>query len=248
MSQEKTSFFSSLNPQTSFFLGLAASLLIVCTIGFFVLLAFAIKDDSQNNKPAAVNNNQPTAVVNSPSPAVAGKGNVQVLDTDHLRGNKNAPVKIVEYSDVQCPFCSRFHPVLQQVLAEYGSDVAWIYRHFPLDQLHPNARPGAEASECVYEQTGDEGFFAFIDGLFADQTNLGMPLYQKLASEIGVDLEQFNDCVATRKYQQKVENDLQQGGVLGVTGTPGSFINGSLVKGAVPYASLKQIIDSELSQ
>ena len=183
-----------------------------------------------------------------PSPSAGVKVNVQVLENDHFRGNRNAPVQIVEFSDVQCPYCSRFQPTANQIMEEYGDQVAWVYKHFPLDQLHPQARPGAEASECIAEQAGDEGFFTFLDGLFADQLNLGAELYQKLAGEIGVNLDKFNDCVATGKYQSKVEADYQQGVKAGVTGTPGSFINGNLVKGAVPFESLKQIIDSELSQ
>jgi hypothetical protein len=78
----------------------------------------------------------------------------QIRSEDHIRGNKNAKVFLVEYSDFECPFCARFHPTAQQVLDEYGDDVAWVYSHFPLDQRHPNARPAAEASECVSEIGG----------------------------------------------------------------------------------------------
>ncbi|MBI2048241.1 MAG: thioredoxin domain-containing protein, partial [Parcubacteria group bacterium] len=89
------------------------------------------------------------------------KGTAQVVSPftitgkDHMRGNPEAPVTIVEFSDFQCPFCQKFHPTVQQVLAEYPGQVRWVYKHFPLDQIHLQARPAAEASECVWEQKGN---------------------------------------------------------------------------------------------
>ena len=87
----------------------------------------------------------------------------KVISSDHFRGNKNASVKLIEYSDFQCPYCQRFHPTMQQMLSEYSDKVAWIYRHFPLDSIHPQARPAALASECVFELGGDEAFWKFAD-------------------------------------------------------------------------------------
>lgn len=87
----------------------------------------------------------------------------KLKEQDHVRGNRNAQVLLIEYSDFQCPFCQRFHPTALQVLEEYGDDVAWVYRHFPLDQLHPQARSAALASECVTEIGGDEAFWEFTD-------------------------------------------------------------------------------------
>lgn len=89
-----------------------------------------------------------------------------VSDQDHVRGNRGAKVLLIEYSDFECPFCSNFHATAQQIIDEYGDDVAWIYRHYPLDQLHPNARPAAIASECVTEIGGDEAFWKFADEAF----------------------------------------------------------------------------------
>ena len=90
-----------------------------------------------------------------------------INNKDHVRGNRSASVKLIEYSDFQCPFCQRFHQTGLQVMEEYGSDVAWVYRHFPLDQLHPLARSTAEASECVYELGGDEAFWKFADNILS---------------------------------------------------------------------------------
>lgn len=97
-------------------------------------------------------------------------GGPVVTDEDHIRGNPNAAITIVEYSDFECPFCSRFHPTVKQALVDYGDQVRWVYRHFPLAQIHPNAIPSAEASECVAEQKGNEGFWEFVDAMFESQS------------------------------------------------------------------------------
>jgi len=192
-----------------------------------------------------------TAVVapsSDDTPGDASLKGLTITDEDFVKGNFNAPITIVEFSDFQCPFCGRFHPTLQQALDEYGDDVRWVYKHFPLDQIHPEARPAAEASECIAEQKGDEGFWEFGDALFASQSRLGSAFYQELAQQMGVDMNQFNTCVAQRKYQDKVEEDYQLGLRLGVTGTPGSFINNVPVRGALPYSNIKSIIDEELAK
>ena len=89
-----------------------------------------------------------------------------VSDQDHILGNLNAPVKLIEYSDLQCPFCGRFHPTMQRVVKEYGDQVAWVYRHFPLESIHPNARPLANASECAANLGGNDSFWKFVDAVF----------------------------------------------------------------------------------
>lgn len=163
---------------------------------------------------------------------------------DHIRGNPNAKITLVEFSDFECPFCQRFHPTVLRALAEY--DIRWVYKHFPLDSIHPEARPAAEASECVWEQKGDEGFWKFADAMFENQSRLGTAFYEEVALEIGVNLSQFQTCVRERKYQNKVEQDYQQGIQGGVAGTPGSFVNGVPVRGAIPYSQLQSIIESQL--
>lgn len=169
-----------------------------------------------------------------------------ITKDDHIRGNPEAAMTLVEFSDLECPFCRQFHPTILQALQEYGDDVRWVYKHFPLDGLHPQARPAAEASECVWEQKGNDGFWQFVDAMFEEQERLGSAFYREAAEQIEVNLAQFDDCVSTRKYQNKVEQDYQQGIQAGVSGTPGSYVNGVLVRGAVPYSQLKSIIDSQL--
>ena len=181
-----------------------------------------------------------------PQPKPTGSGGaVQLVanEEDHIRGNSEASVTIIEFSDFQCPFCARFHPTVKQILNDYPDQVRWVYKHFPLDSIHPEARPSAEASECAAEQGK---FWEFADGLFENQSRLGSNLYKEIASDIGLDVSQFESCVSSRKYKDHVEADLQEGIKSGITGTPGSFINGEKISGAVPYDSLKASVERAL--
>lgn len=177
-------------------------------------------------------------------------GDVSQYANDHIRGSRDAKVFIVEYSDLQCPYCANFHDTAKQAVDEYGGDVAWIYRHFPLDSIHPKARPAALASECVAEQGGDDAFWSFIDAIFANQTT-ALDDMAGVVGQLGLDISAFNDCVKSEKYADRVEKQYQEGLDAGVTGTPGNFIvnkNGEVwtVPGAVPFANLKTAIDSAL--
>lgn len=209
-------------------------------IAAFVIGGSLVYNANMQKGGAASNTNQP--VING------SKVEFSITEVDHIRGNPEAEITLVEFSDLQCPFCQRFHPTAQQALQEYGDKIRWIYKHFPLDNLHPNARPAAEASECVWEQKGDEGFWTFVDKVFENQDRMGSALYREIAEDLSANLTQFDTCVSQRKYEDKVEADYQQGVQAGVTGTPGSFVNGVSVRGAVPYAELKAIIESELKK
>jgi protein-disulfide isomerase len=159
------------------------------------------------------------------------------------RGPASAPVKIIEFSDFQCPYCQRAHPTIQEVLNTYGDRVQLVYRHFPLPN-HSNARPAAEASQCAAEQ---EKFWQYHDRLFANQSRLSSADLKQHAAELGLDAAKFNACVDTRKYKTQVEADLQDGEQAGVNGTPAFFINGRILSGAQPFEAFKRVIDDELS-
>ncbi len=193
--------------------------------------------------PSDDSNSQPQPV----EPEEIAQPKFTITKEDHVRGNFDALITIVEFSDFQCPFCAKFHPTMQQILNDYSNQVRWVYKHFPLDSIHSEARPSAEASECVFEQKGDQGFWQFADGLFENQSQLGSNLYNELASQTGLNLDQFKSCVSSRKYKDKVEADYQEGIRAGVTGTPGSFVNGEIIPGAVPYDYLKSAVEGALS-
>ncbi|MCH7758990.1 DsbA family protein [Patescibacteria group bacterium] len=175
---------------------------------------------------------------------VVRKGDPEVTQDSHIRGEFSAPVTIVEFSDFQCPFCRRFHPTLVQILEEYPSQVRWVYKHFPIDSIHNQARPSAEASECAAEQ---DKFWEFTDALFENQPRLSADLYPKIAENLGLDIARFQSCVDSRKYKDKVEADYQEGLKIGVRGTPGSFVNGEFISGAISYGTLKSLVDAILS-
>jgi protein-disulfide isomerase len=240
----KDNFFIQ-DPKASFFVGIAAGIGVISVIGFIILLVNLFGDGSFEKIGKSGNNgdsgNPPPTVVQPPT--AGGVKNIAVNDGDYIRGNEDAKITIVEFSDFECPFCSRFHPTLQQAMGEYGDDVRWVYKHFPLDSIHPQARPAAEASECAGEQGK---FWEYSDELFANQASLGDAYFKQLASQQGLNTSKFNDCLASGKYADKVEADYQAGIAAGVRGTPTSFINGQEINGAQPYASVKAAIDSLL--
>ncbi len=179
-----------------------------------------------------------------------------VTAEDHIRGNPDAPVKIVEYSDTECPFCKRFHTTMQQVMDEYGETgkVAWVYRHFPIDQLHSRARKEAVATECAAELGGNDKFWAYLDRLMeVTPANNGLDPAElpKIAEYVGLNVQTFNTCLSSGRYEQKIEAHVQNAVATGGQGTPWSIVVGSNGKkyplsGAQPYASVKQLIELAL--
>lgn len=179
-----------------------------------------------------------------------------VTSSDHILGNPNADLIIVEYSDTECPYCKVFHSTLKRVMSEYGKDgkVAWVYRHFPIDQLHSKARKEAEATECAFEQGGNEKFWEYINTLY-DTTNSNNSLdpseLPKIAKSVGLNVDAFNTCLSSGKYADKVESDYQDAIASGGVGTPNSIIlskdgTKTVIKGAQPYGNVKNIIDALL--
>lgn len=148
---------------------------------------------------------------------------------DHVLGNPNAPIVIIEYSDYDCPFCKSFHDSMHQVMNKYGSEgkVAWVYRHLPIDSRHPSASYIAAASECVAELGGNDAFWTFTDQVFngreinelTDTTKL--PGYAEFA---GVAPADFKECVQSERTAELVSQDYAGGMNAGVTGTPYSFV------------------------
>ena len=188
---------------------------------------------------------------------VAGKVR-PVGKNDHVRGNPNAPVTLVEYSDFECPFCKRFHATLKQVVAQSNGQVRWVYRHYPLEQLHPvKARKEAAASECAAELGGNEAFWKFADRFFEltpsnNKTDLDTVLPQ-IAREIGLDQADFASCIASGRHDRKIDNDFRNAMATGGNGTPWTIIlskggKAYPVSGAQPYGAVKQIVELALEE
>ncbi len=170
----------------------------------------------------------------------------EITKDNHIRGDFNAPITLVEFSDFECPFCARHYPTLNKILDVYKGKARLVYKHFPL-AFHPNGQKAAEASECADEQGK---FWEYHDKLFENLTTSGYSLanFKQWAKDLGLNNGKFNECLDSGKYAQKVQADFQEGSAKGVTGTPATFVNGQLVSGALPYDSFKQIINGLLNQ
>src|SRR3989338_1875961 len=186
-----------------------------------------------------------------PSPAGVDTQQLERVDVsaddDAVKGDKNAPITIIEFSDFQCPFCERFYtdtlPELDEKYIKTGK-AKLIYRDFPLENIHPQARPAAEAAECAHEQGK---YYQFHDKLFENRRLLSDANYKRWARELGLDGAKFDDCVDTNKYANEVSKDLADGAAVGVTGTPAFFVNGKLLSGAQPFTAFEELIEAELA-
>jgi len=173
---------------------------------------------------------------------VIGEGDIVI-------GSRDAKVKVIEYSDFQCPYCKQMHEVtISPMLKEYGDKIAYVYKHLPLN-FHPQAENAALAGECANEQGK---FLAYADKLFATQADWGKTegtqSFKSYARQIGLNASQFNQCMDSNKYKDKITADAQEAQSFGISGTPGTFVNDQFNGGAVPFASFKKAIDAELAK
>ncbi|MBC7981547.1 DsbA family protein [Candidatus Parcubacteria bacterium] len=214
-------------------------------------------------KTAGSNKNLVNDALSGPKPEY-----VDIKSTDHIRGDKNAKVVLIEYSDTECPFCKVYHASMKKLFDEFGKDnqVAWVYRHFPISYgdtpLHKKAAKEAEATECAAELGGADMFWKYIDEVYEiTPSNDGLDLVElpKIATKIGLDTAKFTACLDSGKYADKVKASYDEALKAGAKGTPytvikfkGEFI--PLVNdtgeglGALPYEILKQIVSQLLSQ
>jgi len=192
----------------------------------------------------------------------ADSGPVQVsMDDDPVMGSKNAPLTVIEFSDYECPFCKRsFSDVIPNLKKDYidTGKVKLVYRDFPLS-FHQNAQKEAEASECARVQGGDAVYFKFHDQIFTKTTSNGTGLALEqlpvIAKDLGLNVNQFQQCLDSGKYKDEVAKDIADGAAAGVSGTPTWFIgkttsngtiDGTRIVGAQPYAAFKTVIDQQL--
>ncbi|HNW71582.1 MAG TPA: thioredoxin domain-containing protein [Candidatus Paceibacterota bacterium] len=185
----------------------------------------------------------------------------QVSDQEHILGNKNAKIMIVEYSDTECPWCKVFHSTMQKVVSE-NSNVAWVYRHYPISELHSKSEHEAIATECAWEQGGNDMFWKYINEVFArteSNNKLETTELSKIANDLGLNMESFENCLSSEKYKEKIstyktgasslEKQLVEKGIIqNGLGTPSSFIvkKGKIVEmmhGAESYESIMQKIE-----
>lgn len=180
-----------------------------------------------------------------------------VTEKDHIFGNPNAPILIVEYSDFDCPFCKNFHETMERIMETYGSTgkVAWVYRHFPIQKLHPNSPKVSAASECVASLGGNDAFWKFASVIVSDRgTNepTNITKLTEYAKGAGVDGSKFDACVTAGTFNDKIKDDITLAMKAGAKGTPYSVMivgdQQGVIDGAQPYDVVKQMIDTMIAQ
>ncbi|MGH0038113.1 MAG: thioredoxin domain-containing protein [Myxococcota bacterium] len=169
---------------------------------------------------------------------------VQVAATGPSIGPETAPVTIVEFSDYQCPYCSKAEPIVRQLIERYGDQIRFVYRHYPLDRIHPRARAASEAAVCAEEQ---DRFWAFHEQLFANQRKLEDADLETYAGNVGLDMEAFAACRERPDVKARVQGDVEAAQQAGVSGTPAFFVNGIMLSGARPPDAFAEVIDAELA-
>ena len=200
---------------------------------------------------------QMAKVKNVPVGTTDTSGSMRPISADdHILGNPNADVIVVEYSDLECPYCKQFHTTLQRMMAEYGKDgkVAWVYRHFPIDGIHPKSRKESEATECANELGGSGKFWEYTNMVYNITTSnntLDPAQLPIIAKNVGLDVSTFNKCLSSGKYTALVQASVDDAIKTGGRGTPNSILvskdgTKTNVIGAQPYESLKPIIDALL--
>lgn len=241
-----------MNQTQTFIFGIIAGVLVLCTIGFFILLGVMLKggglalaDNAFANAPTQL----PPSAPGVPTPADIRLAAVDAKK-EFVRGNKNAKITIVEYSDFDCPFCGRFHSTPQEILKKYDGKVNWVLRHFPLTTIHPNAQKKAHIAECA----GDQGkFWEMSDVLFENQGGpVGDSDIKLLAGKVpGLNADKLLACVLAEKFKDKIAADSASAQAAGAQGTPYSIVvgpDGKLipVNGAQPVEAVESIIQGIL--
>lgn len=186
-------------------------------------------------------------------PTPSGKTRAITAD-DHIRGNKDGKVTVMEFSDLECPFCKQFHPTMLNLVRDYGDKVRFVWRHYPLP-FHQNAEKEAEGAECMNELGGQDAFWKYVDTIFERTTSNGtgfaLDNLGPLASELGVDQTAFQSCLDSGKYAKHVQDDITDGNTAGVSGTPTTIIydqsgKPNVIVGAVSEDQFKTAIDAAL--
>lgn len=207
-------------------------------------------NDLDSNQPDPTNTDeQQSADASTISP---------VTEEDHMIGDINAPIKIVEYSDIECPYCARLHGTLHQVTEEFPNEVTWVYRHLPIIQSHSKALNQAIATECAAEQGGNDAFWAYIDQVYEETpggNRFNLDRLPEIAAEQSLNVDEFNQCLDSGRYNDKIQAQIDEGFAAGAEGTPFSVVitpegNHIPVSGAQPLNAwqqiISQIIESEL--
>jgi protein-disulfide isomerase len=166
---------------------------------------------------------------------------VPVTSDDHIQGDERAPIVLVEYGDYECPQCGRAYPIVKRLQKHFGKRLGFVFRNFPLSEIHPNAASAAEAAEFA----GANGrFWEMHDGIFVNQDTIGLPLLLTVAEALGLSTTDLNSALTSHEYAPRIKRDFMGGVRSGVNGTPTFFINGHQHAGTSEFDDLVAGIES----
>ncbi len=231
----------------------AVPIAIICGFAMIAIAIFFTNQGKPNTPSNAVAVNSAGEVDESLS-----DGTPRAIDeTDYILGNPNAPIVMVEYSDYDCPFCKAYHRTMHQIMDEYGvtGRIAWVYRQFPLAQLHPNAPRISEAALCVGDIGGNDAFWTFSDKVF-DSRDIDEPTnvtkLLQFAQDSGVESQAYIDCMEEGRMKTAVEDSIRDGFDAGARGTPYTVLivgnQQAVINGAQPYDVVKGIVENLIDQ
>ncbi|MFC1648443.1 DsbA family protein [Nanoarchaeota archaeon] len=246
MAKSKTEKQVASLQQTMIYVAVILGVLVIISLGYNVKVSNTLTEiKEQLSEVQAAPAPAPSDGGDAPAPAPTPTVEVSA-DDDAVKGKDNAPVEIIEFSDFQCPFCARWYTdTMPQIQKEYidTGKVKLVFRDFPLNQIHPLAQKASEAAECADDQGK---FWEMHDILFENPNALDVASLKQHAADLGMDTDDFDDCLDSGKYTDEVNKDLADGRAAGVSGTPSFFINGKKIVGAHPFATFQQAIDAEL--
>lgn len=215
-------------------------LLAIVIIGAFVILTGRDGNVSPPTGQVIIDNPAPTAA------APTARANVKLSADDNIRGDVNARVQMIEYSDFECPFCARFYTqAVGEIKSTYENEEDFVfgYKHFPLS-FHTNAQKAAEASECAATQGK---FWEMHDMIFEQGVVGGVATFKGYAKQIGLDTGEFDSCLDSGETASDIQADFLEGQNNGISGTPGFLINGRVISGACPFDTFDKAIQAELA-
>lgn len=256
MSEQKVQKTLKQTETQSFWLGVTSALAVIFALLLWGVIADKVSfgDGGSNTNVVKVDKNVQVDPTLPPAPQAAPAADADIViteisDTDWVRGDKDAKISIVEFSDIDCPFCSRHHDTMNQLLEKYDGQVNWVYRHLPLPQLHPEARTKALAAECVGNLGGNDMFWEYMDGLF---TSSAPDEITAEAKKLGLNMVAFQACVDEERYADKVDADMADAAASGGNGTPHNIVvigdELTALKGAQPITEFSRLIDAALAQ
>lgn len=244
--------FSGASPKLTFIFGLVTGIAGTA----LVAMALFVTSGYTSSKTPKTTTTTNTAAAADTNTAPSFTNVKKVSSDDYVRGDKNAKITLIEYSDLECPFCKTYHPTVNKILSDYSGKVNFVYRHFPLS-FHQNAQKEAEAALCIGKLGGADKYFDFMDKIFertaSNGTGFALTDLGPLAKEVGVNQDKFQSCLDGGEMAARVNAEEQDGAAGGATGTPTTFIvdqDGktiSAIPGAYTYDQVKASIDSALA-